>query len=122
DHPMCGAAVNPRLIVGAYDDTGMLADFTNFGRCVDVVAPGFHIITPIPGGWYLPLSGTSFSAPLTVRLVSIDPLPSPFTPEGAHDIVFIMRDGQQRLPLNRFPRELLYDPQRVANQWALKIT
>src|SRR5205823_1101373 len=122
DHPMCAAAGSARLIVGAYDDSGQLTTFSNFGLCVDLLAPGSRIITAIPGGWYLPLSGTSFSAPLTVRLVSVDPQPVPFTPSAARALVLSMRDSAQRIPISRFPRELLYDPEMAANKWALHLT
>jgi hypothetical protein len=121
DQPMCNMDGTPRLIVGAYDDLGSPASFTNFGRCIDVMAPGYRIITPIPGNWYLPLSGTSFSAPLTVRLVSINPEPVPYTPTEARAVVLSMRDASGRIPLSRFPRELLYDPDHAANQWALRL-
>jgi subtilisin family serine protease len=121
DHPMCAMPGTPRLIVGAYDDTGALTDFTNFGRCVDAIAPGFRIIAPIPGGWYLPLSGTSFSAPLTARLVSVNPEPVPFSAAAGRDLVLSMRDSLQRIPVQRFPRELLYDPNNDASHWALRL-
>jgi subtilisin family serine protease len=121
DHRMCTASGTPRLIVGAYDDRGSLTEFTNFGNCVDLYAPGLHIITPIPGGWYLPLSGTSFSAPLTARLASLNPMPTPFTTAGARDVLLAMRDNRGRLPLHRFPREVLYDPENALSQFALRV-
>jgi hypothetical protein len=121
DHPMCNMPTTPRLIVGAYDDFGMLTDFTNFGTCIDVITPGFRIITPIPGNWYVPLSGTSFSAPLTVRLISVNPMPAPYTTAAARALVLSMRDPSGRIPLHRFPRELLYDPEKDANRYALRL-
>jgi hypothetical protein len=121
DHPMCNMDGSPRLIVGAYDDQGQPTTFTNFGHCIDAVAPGFEIIAPIPGGWYLPLSGTSFSAPLTVRLISVNPDPVPYNPVAARALVLSMRDPAGRIPLSRFPRDVLYDPEMKANQWALRL-
>lgn len=120
DHRMCADPGAPRLIVGAYDDSGALTSFTNFGRCVDVVAPGSRIITPLPGGWYLPLSGTSFSAPLTARLVSLDAEPVPYSAGAARAVVLSLRDDRQRIPIQRFPRELLYDPEQRTSQYALR--
>jgi subtilisin family serine protease len=122
DQSMCTTAGPPRLYVGAYDNRGTQAKFTNFGRCVDLFAPGVDIIVPIPGGWYLPLSGTSFSAPLTARLISLNPQPVPFGTAAARDLVLSMRDSSQRVPIQRFPRDLLYDPQHAVDQYALTST
>jgi subtilisin family serine protease len=121
DHPMCNMDGSIRLVVGAYDDQGQLTSFTNFGHCVDTIAPGSQIITPIPGNWYLPLSGTSFSAPLTVRLISVNPQPVPYDPAQARALVLSMRDAEGRIPLSRFPHEVLYDPQMLSGQWALRL-
>jgi subtilisin family serine protease len=121
DQSMCTTGGPPRLYVGAYDNRGAQAEFTNFGRCVDLYAPGVNIIAPIPGGWYLPLSGTSFSAPLTVRLISLDPQPEPFTTAAARDLVLSMRDSSQRIPLQRFPQDVLYDPKHEIAQYALTL-
>jgi hypothetical protein len=121
DQSMCTAGGPPRLYVGAYDARGAQAPFTNFGRCVDIFAPGVNIIVPIPGGWYFPLSGTSFSAPLTARLVSMDPQPEPFGPAAARDLMLSMRDSAQRIPLYRFPQDVLYDPEHATSQFALTL-
>jgi len=32
-----------------------------------------------------------------------------------------MRDATNRIPLHRFPRELQYDPDMLANKWALRL-
>jgi hypothetical protein len=121
DHPMCNMDGSIRLIVGAYDNMGQPTSFTNYGQCVDTTAPGSQIIAPIPGNWYLPLSGTSFSAPLTVRLTSLNPQPAPYDAAQARALVLAMRDSSGRIPLSRFPREVLYDPQMEANKWALRL-
>ena len=39
------------------------ASFSNYGRQIDVDAPGVNIISAYPGGYYSIVSGTSFSAP-----------------------------------------------------------
>jgi len=111
DAILCGSAAGPRLAVGAYDLTQRLAEFTNFGGCVDAFAPGVSVIGPIPGGWLLPVNGTSFSAPLVARLVSLDG--SPFSTQGAHDAVVGAIDGERRVPMARFPRSIFYDPRHV---------
>jgi subtilisin family serine protease len=44
------------------DDT--FAEFSNYGKPVDVAAPGVCVISTFPGGLYAITDGTSFSAPL----------------------------------------------------------
>ncbi len=60
------ARVPGAITVGATDDTDMRADFSNFGSCLDVFAPGVNISSSImssdtsyQGGW----DGTSMAAP-----------------------------------------------------------
>jgi subtilisin len=43
------------------DDT--LADFSNFGRDIDLIAPGVCILSTVPGGGYLRADGTSMASP-----------------------------------------------------------
>lgn len=51
------------LAVGATLGTGSLAQFSNYGMAVDVLAPGVSINSSIPGNLYMALSGTSQAAP-----------------------------------------------------------
>lgn len=55
----------PNIIaVAATDDADLLAGFSNFGaNSVDLGAPGVGILSTIPGGAYLSLSGTSMATP-----------------------------------------------------------
>lgn len=52
------------IVVGAHDWNGKLTSFSNFGKSVDILAPGCAIPVSIPGSasprW---VSGTSFAAP-----------------------------------------------------------
>jgi subtilisin family serine protease len=46
-----------------------LASFSNFGATmVDIAAPGVGIVSTIPGGGYMPLSGTSQASPYVANL------------------------------------------------------
>lgn len=50
------------LSVGAMDNQGKVADYSNSGESQDVYAPGTDILTTDCGGGYTSVSGTSFSA------------------------------------------------------------
>ncbi|HEY7374722.1 MAG TPA: S8 family serine peptidase [Polyangia bacterium] len=101
---------DPRhLLVGAYGFGGAHSSFTNFGDCVELYAPGETVVTPLPGDWLYPLSGTSFSAPLVVGL-STAKAPSPFTPASARAALDALREPNGNIRPRNFPAPLLYDP------------
>jgi thermitase len=53
------------VVVAASDSTGTMASFSNFGSAhVEVAAPGDSIISTIPGGGWMSMSGTSMATPL----------------------------------------------------------
>jgi subtilisin family serine protease len=51
------------ISVGASTQRDRLAQFSNYGSWVDVLAPGDGILSSIPGGGYASWSGTSMAAP-----------------------------------------------------------
>lgn len=57
------AALPEVIAVGAIGRTGARASFSATGPHLDLVAPGVHIVSTIPGSGYLALSGTSMAAP-----------------------------------------------------------
>ena len=62
----CGvspASAGQALTVGATDQTDHQSDFSNYGSCVSVFAPGENIVSAKLGGGSVALSGTSMSAP-----------------------------------------------------------
>jgi thermitase len=53
------------VVVAASDSTGAMASFSNYGtNFVDVAAPGDNIISTIPGGGWMSMSGTSMATPI----------------------------------------------------------
>lgn len=63
--PACAdrGGVNMVIGVGASDDDNEAASFSNYGKCVDVTAPGKRILSTEPGNDYGKMSGTSMSSP-----------------------------------------------------------
>ena len=58
------AAYPTVIAVAATDFDDRRASFSNFGRTVNVTAPGELVVSTHPGGLYARASGTSFSAPI----------------------------------------------------------
>ena len=63
----------PRVLsVGAIDkDTRRRVGFSNYGRLVNVFAPGLEVLTTGPGNSYNSVDGTSFSSPLTAGVAAL---------------------------------------------------
>ncbi len=62
------------ITVGASTPSDTLAEFSNWGRSVDILAPGEMILGPVPlndDGFYAFMSGTSQSAALTSATVAL---------------------------------------------------
>jgi len=57
------------LTVGAVDQAGEETSFTSFGR-TDVYADGFEVMSYVPGGDQMKLSGTSMSSPNVMNLAA----------------------------------------------------
>lgn len=65
---------HPRVLsVGATQgDSHQLAEFTNYGKTVDIFAPGVGIMTTVPTDEkYLSVEGTSFSSPLVAGIAAL---------------------------------------------------
>lgn len=107
------------LLVGSYDPLNEeLNTFSNSGACVDVYAPGQAVIAPYAGGWLLSVDGTSYSAPMVARAVSLT-APSPYDPAQARTALLAMRlpasatgggIAPGSLPAGLFPSDFFYLP------------
>lgn len=57
------ASENSIITVGASDIRDTFASFSNWGKCVDIIAPGVDILSSIPNGKAV-FSGTSMASPM----------------------------------------------------------
>ena len=64
---------HPRVLsVGATEkETKRRAGFSNYGKTVDVFAPGVDILTTGPNHGYIVISGTSFSSPMVAGIAAL---------------------------------------------------
>ncbi len=66
----CTNPSRARLMIGSHDFRGQLSGFTNFGQCVFGYTHGESLITGLPSGFVIAADGTSFAAPLLVRMMT----------------------------------------------------
>jgi hypothetical protein len=76
DDDACGysPARSPEGVTVGATDIGMRkASFSNYGKCVDILAPGDAIVSAFPNNRYAYMSGTSMAAPLVAGIWSLHP-------------------------------------------------
>lgn len=59
------------LTVGATTYQDRFAEFSNWGKCVDVLAPGEYIQSALPNGQQGYMSGTSMASPIVAGIASL---------------------------------------------------
>jgi subtilisin family serine protease len=65
------AGYEQALFVGAVDGQRRIAQFSDRGPFIDLVAPGTEILTTSRGGGYAAIDGTSFAAPLVAGVAAL---------------------------------------------------
>lgn len=68
---MYPASESEVLTVTSVDSNYQKSSYANYGRKVDVAAPGDYIISAMPGGDYVARSGTSMAAPIVAAEAAI---------------------------------------------------
>lgn len=76
------------IVVGAIDDNGKIASFSNYGTSVDVVAPGVKVMSSFKNGEYAMLSGTSMATPHISAVAAMFKLSNPsFSPKQIEEYI-----------------------------------
>ena len=83
------------LSVGATEkDSRNRAVFSNYGKLVNVFAPGVNILTTGPGNGYVSVSGTSFSSPLVAGTAALVKTRFPeITPDAMREHIRLTSDN-----------------------------
>lgn len=67
------AGASEGITVGAYDNMGKFSSFSNYGKCVDILAPGSVILSLCSGNRICYMSGTSMATPVVAGVASLFP-------------------------------------------------
>lgn len=114
----CGDPANGTVMIGAVDYAGERTSFSNYGKCVQYYMMGQGVVVAAPEQFLDVADGTSFSAPLTVRLLSQKTRPEMTYEEKAAELAKLAGSGQV-LSNGTFPDELAFDASAKIPVYAL---
>jgi len=103
DFPQYPARHNRVLSVGATErDSREIADFSSYGKTVDVYAPGVDILSTYFDNQYRTYSGTSYSAPLVAGIAALTKTRFPnLTPDALREK---LRHSSENMDQHNSPR------------------
>ena len=87
----CPANIERGITVAACNRVHNLAGYSNYGDCVDIIAPGSDILSSYTGNRFVSLSGTSMAAPHVAAAAAMIKSFSPFI--GADRIARLLCDN-----------------------------
>ncbi len=100
------------MVVGAVDQAGDPTSFTSGGRNVKVYANGFQVVSFVPGGKTMKMSGTSMASPnvcnLGAKLLTLDPGLTP------SEVITLIEKSADPHP--EHPEILLLNPKQAVAQ------
>jgi len=95
------------LIVGSLDRNGEVSDFSNTGRCVEIYTLGTDVIVDAPKDFLDVQSGTSMSAPLLTRYLTLNTEPGQLEKE-ARGFALDAGDSNQKIGLADWNKDFAY--------------